>query len=116
MDGINTREVRSGPASAIIAESEAVSPRMRSQILEVRSVQVPIEDRRKGHGSRLLNKICSDADIMGRVLFLNPDYGDNQSMTNEQLEEWYGRYGFVRVQSEPVVLLARKPQKTLVMH
>ena len=114
MDGISAREVRSGAASAIVAESVVIPPRIRSRVLEVRSVNVPEGSRKSGLGNALLRKICSDADISGNALFLMPDGSDDAE--TERLERWYSTHGFERIQDAPVVVMFRKPQKPLIKH
>ena len=113
MDGLNTREVRAGAARAIVAESAAISPRIRSRVLEVRSVYVPEGKRKAGLGNALMRKLCADADIAGNALFLMPD-GETDADT-ARLEGWYSVHGFVRIQDEPVIMF-RKQQQTLIKH
>jgi N-acetylglutamate synthase-like GNAT family acetyltransferase len=107
MDGLNAREVRAGAASAIVAESAAIPHRIRSRVLEVRSVYVPENSRKAGLGNALMRKLCADADIAGNALFLNPD--------SARLERWYETHGFERIQDDPVIMF-RKPQQTLIKH
>ena len=107
MDGLSVREVRAGAASAIVAESVAIPPRIRSKVLEVRSVFVPENSRKAGLGNALLRKLCADADIAGNALFLMPD--------GARLERWYETHGFERIQDDPVIMF-RKPQQTLIKH
>ena len=110
MDGLNVREVRAGAASAIVAESVAIPPRIRSR---VRSVYVPENSRKAGLGNALMRKLCADADIAGNALFLMPD-GETDADT-ARLEGWYSVHGFVRIQDDPVIMF-RKPQQTLIKH
>jgi N-acetylglutamate synthase-like GNAT family acetyltransferase len=114
MDGLNAREVRAGAASAIVAESAAIPPHIRSRVLEVRSVYVPETSRKAGLGNALMRKLCADADIAGNALFLMPD-GETDADT-ARLEGWYSVHGFVRIQDEPAVIMFRKPQQTLIKH
>jgi N-acetylglutamate synthase-like GNAT family acetyltransferase len=113
MDGLNAREVRAGAASAIVAESAAIPPHIRSKVLEVRSVYVPETRRKAGLGNALMRKLCADADIAGNALFLMPD-GETDADT-ARLEGWYSVHGFVRIQDDPVIMF-RKPQQTLIKH
>jgi N-acetylglutamate synthase-like GNAT family acetyltransferase len=114
MDGLNAREVRAGAASAIVAESAAIPHRIRSRVLEVRSVYVPENRRKEGLGNALMRKLCADADIAGNALFLMPDGADDADTA--RLEGWYSVHGFVRIQDDPVVVMFRKPQQTLIKH
>jgi N-acetylglutamate synthase-like GNAT family acetyltransferase len=114
MDGLSVREVRAGAARAIVAESAAISPRIRSRVLEVRSVYVPEERRKAGLGNALMRKLCADADIAGNALFLMPEGADDADTA--RLERWYATHGFERIQDEPAVIMFRKPQQTLIKH
>ena len=96
MDGLNAREVRAGAASAIVAESAAIPHRIRSRVLEVRSVYVPENSRKAGLGNALMRKLCADADIARNALFLMPD--------GARLERWYETHGFERIQDDPCLL------------
>jgi len=67
MDGLNVREVRSGSASAIVAESLAMPPRIRSKVLEVRSVYVPENNRKAGLATAKLAsemRCCASCALM----------------------------------------------------
>lgn len=112
MDGLNVREVRAGAASAIVAESIAIPPRIRSRVLEVRSVYVPENNRKAGLGNALMRKLCADADIAGNALFLRPEGADDADTA--RLERWYAAHGFYRIQDNPVVVMFRKPQQPLI--
>lgn len=102
MDGLNERAVIIGDASAIVAESAIISKRLRSRVLELRAVLVPEHLRGQGLGNALLTKICTIADLDGHALFLMPD--------DDNLESWYSRHGFERIQDDPVVVMLRRPR------
>ena len=112
MDGLDIREIRAGPARAIIAQSAVIDQRLRDRVLELRSVMVPADKRGKGCGEKLLCKICSDADIAGNALFLMIDDTDSLG----RLRVWYERHGFECVQTDPVLILVRKPQLQKIQH
>ena len=69
----------------------------------IRGVRVPDDEQRQGHGTRLLRALCVEADAGGWVLVLEP--------AEQWHEAWYGRFGFRRIQSEPVVLLMRSARR-----
>jgi hypothetical protein len=48
-----------------------------------------------------MQSIAEEADKSNKMLILIPD--------NEKLEKWYGKFGFEKVQTEPAVLMLRKP-------
>ena len=90
-----------GAASCHLAPSDALPANLR-EVIEVSNVHVDEWHRRKGIASRLLRQVCDDADAHGKVLMLMPD-GD------DWLPEWYSKFGFVRIQNNPV-LMARQPK------
>jgi GNAT superfamily N-acetyltransferase len=56
-------------------------------------INIPAQFRRQGHGNLLLKKVLDAADKDGVTLFLHvASYG---TMTDEQLEAWYRRNGFI---------------------
>lgn len=93
-------------ASLRIAIAEALPEDMHAGTREV--VSLESDNPRKGHATALLHQVCAEADIDGIVLLLMPKpFGDG--MTEEQLEKWYGRFGFTTVQTVPAKLMARQP-------
>lgn len=72
-------------------------------------MQVPKEKRGRGAGSRLLKKVCAEADQRRNVLLVEvAPYGDSEG-TKEQLYNWYHRFGFRKIQEEPLIM-ARAPR------
>lgn len=52
---------------------------------------------RRGNGGQMLRELCVQADQHQITLSLSPivmPNGKDESMSNERLREWYGRYGF----------------------
>ena len=52
---------------------------------------------RRGNGGQMLRELCVQADQRQITLSLSPivmPNGKDESMSNERLREWYGRYGF----------------------
>lgn len=99
-------------ASLRLIESTAVPDDMRSGIREI--VSLVSEDHGKGHAKALMWQVCAEADRAGMVLLLEPK-PFRQGLTQEQLERFYAGFGFVKVQSEPVVLMARQAEKPRLM-
>lgn len=62
-------------------------------------INVPSGIRGQGHRSRLLQRICDDADLASASihLCLNP----TGPLDRDALEAWYLRYGFVADDTEP---------------
>lgn len=76
---------------------------LRSQklVYEVHNLQTAPGMRGKGQGTKLMQQICADADRLGKILMLVSD--------NTQLEKWYNKFGFERVQEKPI-LMFRHPK------
>lgn len=58
--------------------------------------------RGKGIAGKLLRKVGAEADKHGAVLVLMPDGA-------EWLPDWYEQHGFQTIQTDPAVIMARKP-------
>lgn len=99
-------------ATLRIAVAEGLPKEMREQTREI--VSVHSANPRKGHATLLMHQVCSEADRAGIVLILQPSKFDD-GMDDEKLKKWYGRFGFVEIQQEPVVLMARPVQKLVVL-
>lgn len=94
-------------ASCRVAIADGLPEEMREGTREI--VAVASENPRKGHATALMYSVCAEADVSGIVLILMPrPFGDGE-MSAGQLEKWYGRFGFVTVQTDPAVLMARQP-------
>ena len=89
-----------------LSVSEAL-PRHLACIIEISKLQTPKLLRRMGLATDLLLQVCDEADAEGVVLMLMPEGED-------WLEQWYARFGFATIQTEPVVLMARPPNLNAV--
>ena len=102
MDGLMQIGVRKlGYASCTLGYTEAI-PNLR--LLEISNVFTEEHRRGEGFASKLINKICDEADEAGVGLILMPD--------TSVLESWYKTFGFVTIQTEPATLMARSPKGT----
>lgn len=91
----------------IVDEDAGETERMQEGIRELLDVQSG--NQRKGHASSLLKSVCTEADVESKVLMVQVNaYSDG--MGNEALQKWYARHGFDTIQTEPVLLMARKPE------
>jgi len=54
----------------------------------------------KGYASAVLRKACEDADREGVCLLLSVAPDEECVMSEQQLADWYARYGFQSVDSE----------------
>jgi len=110
---METGQRRVGPATLRIRQTVAIPQHMRASVREVAALEVPAAEQRKGYATTLMHKVCREADAAGMVLLLWPQpYGDNVSMSRDELADWYGReFGFQAIQPEPL-LMARQPGAT----
>lgn len=95
-----------GPASAMLSVSSVLPRHMEGRAYEVSSVFVPVDHRREGNGSNLIRTICASADMDGVMLILmvSPLNDGGGVMDSGQLERWYGRFGFRKIQDDPVLM------------
>ena len=52
---------------------------------------------RRGNGGRMLRELCVQADKHQIILSLSPIFmanGKDESMSDDRLRQWYGRFGF----------------------
>lgn len=66
-------------------------------VMEVSSVSTDANMQRKGYATRLMQRVCRDADLSGIVLVLIP-----------AVHSFYERFGFKVIQSDPI-MMARAP-------
>ena len=85
-------------ASCVLGHSKELPAHLRD-VVEVSQVFTPEDKRGEGRAKALLSLLCTEADENRTVLMLMPDNG---------LENLYAPHGFVRIQTNPV-LMARKP-------
>ncbi len=92
------------------SSAELVTPKAKgiNGVLELVRVWTDPEARKQGFATELVRSICDDADVEGRVLMLYPKPFGRVGL--ESLAPWYERFGFVTIQTDPVQLMARKPQ------
>lgn len=77
----------------------------------ITGIDVYWRNRHRGVGSALLTQITDDADDENVVLFLavSPD-GSRESLDEEQLINWYSRYGFILSKTNNLSM-KRQPRK-----
>ena len=88
-------------ASLELSRSDAL-PDHLAAIVEVSNLQTPKLLRRMGLATDLLLQVCDEADAEGVVLMLMVE-------GEAWLEQFYQKFGFATIQTEPVVLMARPP-------
>lgn len=74
---------------------------------ELHRINVPLQSRGLGHGSKLLRRVLEDADREGATIALN--VYPSGPLDEVQLEAWYRRHGFVTAKEIPWQLV-RHPQ------
>lgn len=98
-------------ASCRVAVAMGLPEDMREQTREIVGVQST--NPRKGHATALMHTVCAEADREWMTLLIHVEpFSDG--MTEEQLLRWYGRFGFVKIQDDPI-LMARSPQKSMIL-
>jgi len=107
MDGMKPGTRMHGPASLRLSFNTTIPAHMRGGLLELSHLIVPEQHRRQGYASMLMQKVCAEADAAGKVLLIMPKPYDVIGMDADQLQEWYGRFGFELIQLRPV-LMARQ--------
>lgn len=96
-----------GPSSLKLSYMKAV---VDGQLLEVSAVATWPTERKKGHATSLMKEVCQEADEAQTLLVLVPDSFDPEGMNTDQLEKWYEKFGFKRIQDKPV-LMCRDPKR-----
>lgn len=63
-------------------------------VLVVSNVETDAPHQRKGHATRLMQRVCRDADLGGVVLVLLP-----------AVDSFYERFGFTQLQASPIMMV-----------
>lgn len=100
----------SGHASCKLRYSQAVPAHLRGRLLEVVKLHTPEQHRRKGHATKLIEKITRYADCDRITLLLMPKPFGESAPDVSELVAFYARFGFVELQAKPVLLLVRQWQ------
>jgi len=93
-------------ASLRVAVASGLPIDMHELTREILSVKS--DAPREGHATALLYQTCAEADKWWMTLVIQVRPFDD-GMTMEQLQKFYTRFGFLKIQDEPV-LMARSPQ------
>lgn len=94
-------------SKCMVSFCEALPAHMRKDIREISHLQTLPEFRHKGHATELMKYICKDADIRKIILVLMVEPFDDEPLSQEQLAEWYGKFGFQPLPNGDKVMLAR---------
>lgn len=83
-------------------------PPHMDKVREVTRLWTAPGNRKQGYATELLKQVCGEADMLGYVLMLQPkEFGRSEGL--KDLAKWYERFGFVKIQNNPV-LMARAPE------
>lgn len=99
------RQHKSASCRLSVPDEPEIADRTR-QISDVKA-----GNPRKGHATGLMHQVCDEADTANFLLILEArPFADG--MDQEQLEKWYGKFGFWVVEQEGPRLMARMPGGT----
>ena len=105
---MKTGTVQLGNATMHIGYSQIVPGNLRGFARELTEFHVPEEFIGKGEGSELMKAVCEQADEKDILLILIAD--------TEKLELYYGRFGFVAIQKEPVLMIRNPKKQPIEIH
>lgn len=94
-------------ASLVLGKCRALPVAIQGLVAEISSVFVEPKSRGKGKGNAIIQKVCDDFDDVGGALILQAD--------SERLEKWYSKFGFLKFQDDPILMvrLPRAVQKVV---
>jgi predicted GNAT family acetyltransferase len=93
-----------GPASLRLSFNTTVPAHLRGGLLELSHLTTPSQHRRQGYASILMQKVCAEADRAGKLLLLRPLPFDGDGPDQQQLADWYSRFGFDPIQESPLLM------------
>ncbi len=85
-----------------------------NHLREITGLKTTEESRGKGYARWLMCQVCVEADDEQTVLMLCPEADEGSPVTNEQLKQFYGKFGFEEIQTTPAVIMAREPKWTKI--
>lgn len=99
-------------ASLRVAVPTSLPAHMQKHMREL--ISIDSEVQRQGHATGLMHNVCQEADnaCMTLLVQVNPFRG---GMTAEQLITWYSKFGFIEIQNDPVVMMARQVRKNVII-
>jgi GNAT superfamily N-acetyltransferase len=104
-----------GHAELYVRVSTVVSPENRSRIRELVDLFVVEGKRGMGQGTRLLNKVCREADLQRMALMVHVKPFDridpDAAVDTQRLSGWYAKHGFQPIQQEPEIVMVRMPRQ-----
>lgn len=112
MDGLMECEYKNEHASCLCKLVEGLSVDAKRRTRQLLDVETYPAYRQQGYATKLIKRVCADADAEDICLVLVPEpYGtDEPQMSPEKLEAWYQGFGFKPIPETPKIYL-RYPQK-----
>lgn len=99
-----------GKARLVLAPCDFVKLELQQGIRQVKDFLVEHSKRRQGYGTKLMQRVCTEADGACIVLLVHVEGFKNPTMDDDQLAAWYARFGFRTIQEEPARLMVRMPR------
>lgn len=94
-----------GAATCKLSRTVQVPEKMRDDVVELSSLHCPVEERRNGFASQLVQEICDEADAAGKLLLIHVQPFAEEGMSRAHLRHWYaGRFGFQEIQAKPLLM------------
>lgn len=84
----------------------ALPEKMRIDVREISNVECQMAHRGRGEATRLMEEVCREADASRTIFVLMPKpFGEHPPLDTTQLEHWYTKFGFHRLQDDPLILV-----------
>lgn len=80
------------------------------QVLQISDLKTAPEHQNEGEATRLMEEACRRADMSQFLLVLTPARFNHGPLSDKELERWYAKFGFRRIQDKPV-LMCREPKR-----
>ena len=93
-----------GHATCELKRSVQLPVDIRDGVRELTKLHTPIEHRKNGDATQLLQQVCDEADTQGIVLLLHCEPFGEPDLAASQLEAWYEKFGFMVIQAEPKLM------------
>lgn len=79
-------------------------------LLTISDLKTDEEHQNKGEATRLMEEACRRADMSTFLLILSPVPFNGSPLSAQNLERWYGKFGFKKIQDKPV-MMCRDPKR-----
>lgn len=111
MDELKPGRIVMGESSLEISYPSILPPAEREKAREISDLLTRKGERGNNSANSLMQEVCAQADAHGVLLLLMPQAYGTDGLTTEQLIEWYQRrHGFITLQTTPATILVRMPR------